>query len=112
MAARCPVCDRGRLFEGVLKFRDQCDVCGADFSKLEDTGDGPAIFVIFIVGIFIVPIPVLLSVLSGWPSWLSVGLFAPVILGVSILLLRKLRAVMFRRQWKQQALEKRFNRKS
>ena len=112
MAARCPVCDRGRLFSGVLKFRDHCDACGADFSKLEDTGDGPAIFVIFIVGIFIVPIPVLLSVLSGWPSWLSVGLFTPVILGVSILLVRKLRAVMFRRQWQQQALEKRFNRKS
>lgn len=110
MAARCPVCDRGRLFAGILKFRDQCDVCGADFTTLEDTGDGPAIFVIFIVGIFIVPIPVLLSVISGWPSWLSLGLFIPIIIAVSIALLRLLRAVMFRRQWKQSALEQRFGR--
>lgn len=112
MAARCPVCDRGRLFAGILKFRDQCAVCGADFSQLEDTGDGPAVFVIFIIGIFIVPIPVLLSVLSGWPSWLSVGLFTPIIIGLSIVLLRWLRALMFTRQWKQAAREQRFKSRS
>ncbi|MGB3456783.1 MAG: DUF983 domain-containing protein [Litorimonas sp.] len=109
MSARCPVCGRGRLFDGVLSFQDRCDVCGADFSRLEDTGDGPAVFVIFIVGIFIVPIPVLLSVLKGWPAWLSLGLFTPVIIGVSVLLLRWLRGAMFTRQWQQHAREQRFS---
>lgn len=112
MAARCPVCDRGHLFAGILKFRDQCDVCGADFSHLEDTGDGPAIFVIFIVGIFIAPIPVVLSLATGWPSWILVSAFAPIILGASIFFLRIFRAMLFRRQWKQQAIEQRFGPRS
>lgn len=108
VASRCPVCGRGRLFDGILKFRDRCQCCGADFSTIEDTGDGPAVFVIFIVGIFIVPIPVLLSVAGGWPSWLSLGLFIPIILIVSVLLLRTLRGTMFAQQWKRQAAETRF----
>lgn len=109
MAARCPVCGRGRLFDGILSFRERCDACGADFYALEDAGDGPAVFVIFIVGIFIVPIPVLLSVVSGWPTWLSLGIFIPIIIGVSIGLLRVLRAKMFTQQWKRRAMEQRFS---
>lgn len=112
MAARCPVCGRGRLFAGVLKFRDRCNVCDADFTALEDAGDGPAVFVIFIVGIFIVPFPVLLSVLNGWPSWLSLGLFIPIIILVSVGLLRVLRAAMFTQQWKRKAVEQRFKNKA
>lgn len=112
MAARCPVCGRGRLFEGVLKFREHCDVCNADFTVLEDTGDGPAVFVIFIVGIFIVPLPVLLSVLKGWPTWLSLGLFIPIIVLVSVGLLRILRGTMFMQQWKRKAIEQRFKNKA
>ncbi|MEM7730549.1 MAG: DUF983 domain-containing protein [Pseudomonadota bacterium] len=112
MAARCPVCGRGRLFAGVLSFRDQCEACGADFSALEDTGDGPAVFVIFIVGIFIVPLPVLLSVVGGWPSWLSLTLFIPVIIGVSVGLLRWLRGVLFAQQWRRAAMEQRFGGRS
>lgn len=111
MAARCPVCGRGRLFEGVLKFRERCDVCDVDFTALEDAGDGPAIFVIFLVGIFIVPFPVLLSVLKGWPTWLSLGLFIPIIILVSVGLLRVLRGAMFTQQWKRNAVEQRFKNK-
>ncbi|WP_298916826.1 DUF983 domain-containing protein [uncultured Algimonas sp.] len=95
-----------------MKFRDRCEACGADFSRLEDTGDGPAIFVIFIVGIFIVPLPVLLSVVAGWPSWLSLGIFIPVIVVVSVLLLRWLRGAMFTQQWRRAAREQRFQGKS
>jgi uncharacterized protein (DUF983 family) len=111
MAARCPVCGRGRLFAGVLKFQDQCEVCKADFTTLQDTGDGPAVFVIFLVGIFIVPFPVLLSLLNGWPSWLSLGVFIPIIILVSVGLLRAIRGAMFTQQWKRKAIEQRFKNK-
>ena len=98
--------------DGVLKFKERCEVCDADFTELEDAGDGPAVFVIFIVGIFIVPLPVLLSVIEGWPSWLSLGLFIPIIVLVSVALLRKLRGVLFTQQWKRKAVEQRFKNKS
>jgi uncharacterized protein (DUF983 family) len=108
MSARCPACGRGALFDGVLRFRPSCDVCGADFAGAEDTGDGPAVFVIFLVGIFIVPIPVILSVAKGWPAWLSLGIFIPVIILVSVWLLRRLRASLFTQQWRKAAREGRY----
>jgi uncharacterized protein (DUF983 family) len=111
MAARCPVCGRGKLFAGVLKFRERCDVCDADFTALEAADDGPAIIVIFLVGIFIVPFPVLLSVLKGWPTWLSLGLFIPIIILVSVGLLRVLRGVMFTQAWNRKAIERRYKNK-
>ena len=67
----------------------------------EDTGDGPAVFVIFAAGIFIVPIPVILSVGYGWPMWLSLGIFIPVIIAASYWMLKKCRGVMFARSYQE-----------
>ena len=49
LTLRCPQCGKGGVFSGYLKFRDSCAVCGVDF-KSADAGDGPAVFVILIVG--------------------------------------------------------------
>ena len=76
---------------------------------MEDTGDGPAVFVIFIVGILIVPIPVLLSVGNVMPTWLALSIFLPVITLVSVWLLRVMRAGLFRQAWAKQAREARFS---
>ena len=46
---RCPRCGEGALFAGFLKLRPACKVCGLDFSKA-DSGDGPAVFGIFLIG--------------------------------------------------------------
>ena len=108
MAARCPDCGRGPLFDGVLRFADRCAACGADFAAVEDTGDGPAVFVIFIVGILVVPIPVLLAVGGVLPTWLSLTIFLPLIVLVSVWLLRVMRAGLFRQAWARQARETRF----
>ncbi|MGB6229203.1 MAG: DUF983 domain-containing protein [Litorimonas sp.] len=108
LSGRCPKCGEGRLFQRFLTFAPGCAACGADFASVEDTGDGPAVFVIFLVGIFIVPIPVLLSLALQWPSWLLLAIFGPLILGVSLWLLRLLRGVMFAQGWARHAREQRF----
>ena len=108
LAGRCPECGEGQLFKHYLTFASGCAACGADFAAVEDTGDGPAVFVIFIVGIFIVPIPVLLSLGLGWPSWLLLLIFIPLITGVSFWLLRLMRGVLFAQGWAKHAREQRF----
>ena len=104
LKGRCPVCAEGRLFKGFLEFAPRCEACHADFSK-EDAGDGPAVFVIFIVGIFIVPMALGFSMILNAPMWLTLIIWIPIIIIVCLILLRLLRGVMFNLQWKHDALE-------
>ena len=46
----CPRCGEGRLFIRVLEMRNNCEHCGLD-CKFVDTGDGPAVFAILILGL-------------------------------------------------------------
>ena len=46
---RCPRCGKGHMIRGLLTVAPTCEVCGLDFS-FADAGDGPAIFVMTIVG--------------------------------------------------------------
>jgi len=46
---RCPRCGKGNLFRGYLTLSPSCPACGLDFAGFE-AGDGPAVFVILIVG--------------------------------------------------------------
>jgi uncharacterized protein (DUF983 family) len=52
---RCPRCGRGRLFSGYLKVAETCESCGFALGTM-DSGDGPAVFVMFIVLIITVPL--------------------------------------------------------
>ena len=49
----CPRCGQGKLFDGLLKVRPACSNCGLDYS-FADSGDGPVVFVLFIVGFLVV----------------------------------------------------------
>src|SRR3954464_9478288 len=47
-ACRCPRCGEGALYSGFLKVAPRCESCDLDL-KFADSGDGPAVFVIFAV---------------------------------------------------------------
>ncbi len=49
---RCPRCGEGPLFAGVLTLGKSCPNCGLDYGFI-DTGDGPAVFAIFILGFLV-----------------------------------------------------------
>ena len=59
LAGKCPRCGEGKLFQGYLKIADKCGVCDLDYSKA-DSGDGPAVFVIFIAGFLAISVLFLL----------------------------------------------------
>ena len=60
LAGDCPRCGARTLFRSWLGFADRCRACGLDFTSF-NVGDGPAAFLIFIVGTLTVRI--VLSVL-------------------------------------------------
>lgn len=56
----CPRCGEGELFEKFLKVTLRCKQCNLDFSKA-DTADGPAVFLMLILG----------TVVSGMIVWVE-----------------------------------------
>ena len=103
LTLRCPECGKGPVFSGYLKFRDACAVCGADF-KAADAGDGPAVFVILIVGAIVAP---LLIILQGadLPDWLALAITMIATIVLCIAFLPPFKATLFALQWKHKARE-------
>ena len=66
LKGRCPRCGEGRLFSSFLTVGKSCGVCGLDYS-FADAGDGPAVFVILIIGFVVV----------GLALWMEVTLNPP-----------------------------------
>ena len=85
-SCRCPRCGRGRLFSGYLKLAEKCDSCGLDLGAM-DSGDGPAVFVMFIVLIITVPLVFLVWALFEPPIWVHAILWPIVVIGLSLWLL-------------------------
>ena len=59
-----------------------------------DSGDGPAVFVIFILGALVVPLAFWLEVTMTPPIWVHLIVWPPIITGLVILLLRLMKAVL------------------
>jgi len=95
---RCPRCGAGRLYEGLLTVRARCESCGLDL-RAHDAGDGAAAFVIFAVGALVVPLVMWLEL--GWhpPVWAH-AIWIPVILGLSVALLRPVKAFLIAQQFR------------
>ncbi len=93
LACRCPRCGRGKLYSGVLTVADRCTVCGLDFSP-HDSGDGPAVFVIFILGAVVVPLALLLELYTAPPMWLHMVIWAPLIVALALAMLRPMKATL------------------
>jgi uncharacterized protein (DUF983 family) len=49
LQGRCPRCGERTLFAGPVAFASRCRACGLDFAAF-NVGDGPAAFLILIVG--------------------------------------------------------------
>ena len=99
---RCPQCGQGEMFASYLKLADHCRACGADFSSA-DAGDGPAVFVILIVGAIVAPLLIILQFGTPLPGWaaLTITMIAAIVLCLA--LLPPFKGVLFALQWKHKA---------
>jgi uncharacterized protein (DUF983 family) len=103
LLCRCPRCGRGPLYEGLLKVAPRCGACGLDL-EAQDAGDGPAVFVILILGALVVGLAILVEVLFEPPLWVHVALWTPFTIAAAILLLRPLKAGLIALQYRHRAL--------
>jgi len=104
LRCRCPACGEGPVFKSYLGLAPYCTACGADFSKA-DSGDGPAFFVMFLLGILIMPPVLLVQAVFQPPFWVHLILWTPVIIVLALILLRPFKSLMFALQWKNHAEE-------
>lgn len=104
LLGRCPRCGKGALFRSYLKVADACDVCDLDFSD-EDSGDGPAVFVMSIVGFIVVPAALALELAASPPVWLHMLIWLPLATLLTLLILPPFKATLFALQWKHNAHE-------
>lgn len=95
---RCPRCGEGRLYEGVLQVRERCAVCGFDLRKA-DPGDGPAVFIILVLGALVVLLAVLVEFWLAPPLWLHAVVWGVFILGAAIAMLRPAKALLIALQF-------------
>jgi uncharacterized protein (DUF983 family) len=99
LQCRCPRCGRGKLYSGYLTLVETCEVCGLDL-RASDSGDGPAVFVMFIVMAVTVPLVFLVYAVFEPPIWVHLILWPIVVIGLSLWLLRPAKAIMVALQFK------------
>jgi uncharacterized protein (DUF983 family) len=101
MRCRCPRCGTGALYQNkyALSLRDRCSECGLDFSK-NDSADGPAVFLIFILGFALVPMALIVEMNFSPPVWVHAVVWIPLTLGITLGLLRPLKSYVIALQFK------------
>lgn len=87
---RCPRCGKGRLFDGFLKLRDECESCGLSYA-FADPADGPAFFVICFGCIPAVVFTLVFDLVYAPPFWMHLLVSLPLMLITCLLPLRPLK---------------------
>ncbi|WP_438749734.1 DUF983 domain-containing protein [Pararhizobium sp. O133] len=98
----CPRCGEGKLFDGFLKVKPACANCDLDLA-FADSGDGPVVFVILIVGFIVVGAALWMEVNINPPLWVHFLLWIPLACGLSLVLMRMLKGVLINLQYRNNA---------
>lgn len=101
-ACKCPRCRKGGLYQpGLmnLNLRDKCPECGLALAR-NDNGDGPAVFLIWLLGITLVPLALLTDHLFNPPLWVIGVVFGTAALGLTLGATRPMKAYVLALQYK------------
>jgi len=104
LKGRCPRCGKGSLFQGYIRVAPQCPVCGLSLAG-NDTGDGPAFFIMLPLCIITAISALLLDRLVGPPMWVHMvvwPVFIALFVGAS---LRPVKAIMIGLQYRYRDIE-------
>lgn len=99
---RCPRCGQGPLFRSGLVLRERCETCGLDYA-FADSGDGPAVFAIFILGFVVLGAALIAEFKFNAPVWFHIaawGLLTPLL---AVGLLRLLKGLLIGQQYRTKA---------
>lgn len=101
LGCKCPRCKEGGLYcsRFDLKLVEHCPVCGLDLAG-NDSADGPAVFLIFILGFLLVPLALLFDAFFSPPLWVHAVLWGVVALFITLGLLKPVKAYIIALQYK------------
>ena len=95
---RCPNCGHRHLLTGYLTVEPRCRSCGEDFTP-QRADDAPPYFTIIIVGHMVVPLIVVAEKLWSPPIGISLIFWLPLIAGLTLWLLPKVKGAIVGLQW-------------
>ncbi|MBB5684187.1 DUF983 domain-containing protein [Sphingobium boeckii] len=100
----CPRCGAKTLYASLLGFAPRCSACHLDFGQF-NVGDGPAAFLILIVGALVTLGAVMLQLSSEPPFWIHILIWVPVSAVLVIALLRVAKAALITLEYRNRARE-------
>jgi uncharacterized protein (DUF983 family) len=104
LACRCPRCGKGALYDGMLSVKPACTTCGLDL-RAHDTGDGPAVLVILLLGAIVVGLAFWVEFRFEPPLWAHAILWPLITFPLAILLMRPMKAGLVALQFRHRASE-------
>lgn len=108
LRARCPACGEGPLLQNVLSVRPACPKCGQSFA-FADSGDGPAVFVILLLGALALGGALFVEFRYEPPAWVHLALWGVAVPLIAVGLLRVLKGVLINLQFANKAEEGRLD---
>ncbi|WP_070154249.1 DUF983 domain-containing protein [Sphingobium phenoxybenzoativorans] len=100
----CPQCGQPTLFAATVRFSKDCRACGLSFAQF-NVGDGPAAFLILIVGALVTALAVITEVKAHPPFWLHILLWAPLTIVAVMGLLRIAKGTLLILEYRNKARE-------
>jgi uncharacterized protein (DUF983 family) len=100
----CPRCGASGLFRGAVSFSGQCGRCGLDYSQF-NVGDGPAAFLIMIVGAVVTFGAVSLQLSVEPPIWVHILIWVPLTISLVVGLLRIAKGALLVLEYRNRARE-------
>ena len=99
----CPRCGARTLFAGLTRFAPACRGCGLDFASF-NVGDGPAAFLILIIGAIVASGAILLDQMAS-PAWWVHIIWLPVGAALTLYGLRIGKAALLYQEYRHRARE-------
>lgn len=98
LACRCPRCGEGALFKGYLTLRESCPKCGLSYA-FADPADGPAFFVMCLVGVIGMILLMVFEFTVHPPIWVHAVVTLPLLVAMCLGSLRPFKAWLVAEQF-------------
>jgi uncharacterized protein (DUF983 family) len=104
LGSLCPRCGASGLFSGLTSFSAGCAVCALDFDQF-NVGDGPAAFLVMIVGGVVTLLAVVVQLKFDPPFWVHILLWIPLTAALVIFFLRIAKGALLSLEYRNSARE-------
>ena len=104
LRGQCPRCGARTLYTSLASFAPRCRACGLDFTGF-NVGDGPAAFLILIVGALVTGLAIWLELAAEPPFWVHILLWLPLTAALVVGSLRLAKGLLLALEYRHRARE-------